>query len=75
MSCHLYPGVQELVKVLTELSGGYSQLAAGASGGMDHVPSGVVELSCRVVQAGLGLLEGLTAGRELSRVETHVTQL
>lgn len=31
VSSHLDAGVQELVKVLTELAGGHSELAAGAA--------------------------------------------
>lgn len=34
---HLDASIQELIKVLAELSRGHSQLAAGASGGVDHL--------------------------------------
>ena len=65
VSRHLDACVQELVKVLAELSGSVSQLAAGAPGCMDHLPSGVVEVSGRLIQVALRLLEGLRTGREL----------
>lgn len=62
---HLYACVQELIKVLTEFSGSLRQLSALATGGVDHLPSRVVELCGRVVQVTLSLLERLGAGREL----------
>lgn len=56
---HLYTSIQELIKVLAELSWGHCQLAAGASGGMDHLASWLVQVCRRLVQLALRLLEGL----------------
>lgn len=49
VSGHLNASVQELVKVLAEFPRSHGQLAAGTPGGVDHVPCGVVELSCSMV--------------------------
>lgn len=65
VSGHLNACVQELIKVLTELPGSLWQLSAGATGGVDHLPSRVVELSSRMIQITLGLLERLGAWRKL----------
>lgn len=56
---HLYTSIQELIKVLAEFSRGHRQLAAGASGGMDHLASWLVQVCRRLVQLALRLLEGL----------------
>ncbi|TNN57043.1 hypothetical protein EYF80_032764 [Liparis tanakae] len=67
VSCHLNASIQELIKVLAELPRGGRQLVARSPGGVDDLACRVVEFSCCVVQITLGLLEGLTAGRELQR--------
>ena len=66
MPGHLDTGVQELVKVFAELPGGHRQLAAGASGGVDHLASRLVQVCCRLVQLALRLLEGFGGWRDLS---------
>lgn len=63
VSGHFNASIQELIKVLAELSRGRSQLAARSARGVDDLACGVVEFSCRVVQISLGLLECLFAGR------------
>lgn len=65
MPGHLYAGVQELVKVFAELPGGHGQLAAGASGGVNHLARRLVQVCSRLVQLALGLLEGLGGWRDL----------
>lgn len=62
---HLQASIQELVKVLAELSRSDCQLAAGSSGGMDHLPRRLVQLLGRLVQLVLGLLEGLGSWGDL----------
>lgn len=65
MSSHLNTSVQKLVKVLAELPRGHGQLAAGASGGVDHVAGWLVQVCRCLVQITLGLLERLGGGRDL----------
>lgn len=64
---HLYASIQELIEVLAELPGGHRQLAAGASGGMDHLARRLVQVCSRLVQLTLGLLKGLGGWRDLKR--------
>lgn len=70
MPGHLDAGVEELIKVFAELPGGHRQLAAGASGGMDHLARRLVQVCCSLVQFALGLLKGLGSRRDLN--EGHV---
>lgn len=72
VSCHFNASIQELIKVLAELPWSRSQLAARSTRGVDDLACRVVEFSCCVVQISLGLLECLTAGRELQRQDTSI---
>lgn len=67
VSSHLDAGVQELIEVLTELPRGHGQMAAGASGGVDHLARGLVQVCCRLIQLALGLLKGLGGWRDLNK--------
>lgn len=64
---HLDPSIQELIEVLTELPRSHCQLAAGASGGVDHLACRLVQVCCRLVQLTLGLLKRLGGWRDLKR--------
>lgn len=67
MTGHLDTSVEELVEVLAELPGGGGQLAAGASGGLDHVACRLVQVCSRLVQLSLSLLERLGGRRNLKK--------
>lgn len=67
MTGHLDTGIQELIKVFAELSGGHRKLAAGASGGMDHLARRLVQVCCRLVQLTLGLLKRPGRWRDLNK--------
>lgn len=63
LACHLNASIEELIEIVTELPGGRSQLPALPAGGMDHFPSGLVQVGRCLVQFALGLLERLRARR------------
>lgn len=63
LASHLNASIQELVKVITELSGSGCQLPTLAPCGMDDFPSRLVQISSSLVQLTLGFLERLCARR------------
>lgn len=64
---HLYASIQELIKILAELSRSYCQLAARPSGGMDHLARWLVQVCGCLVQFILDLLERLVSWWDLKR--------
>lgn len=63
LASHLNASVQELIKVITELSGSSRQLSTLAPRGVDDFPSRLVQISSSLVQLALGFLERLCARR------------
>lgn len=63
LASHLNASIQELIKVITELSGSSCQLSTLASRGVDDFPSRLVQISSSLVQLALGFLERLCARR------------
>lgn len=63
LASHLNASIQELIKVITELSGSSRQLSTLAPRGMDDFPSRLVQISSSLVQLALGFLERLCAWR------------
>lgn len=63
LASHLNASIQELIKVITELSRSSRQLSTLTPCGVDDFPSRLVQISSSLVQLTLGFLERLCAGR------------
>lgn len=63
LASHLNASIQELIKVITELSRSGCQLSTLASRGVDDFTSRLVQISSSLVQFTLGFLERLCARR------------